>query len=402
MKVSYTLLFIFILPFIDLIGEIIHQSRFLTSFESILVKFENANRILTDRGIIKHNTEEAIKHLCVAVFLVFLSTFILMVTIRPNLRTFLISKFKSYRIHVESFMGVSSFEMTLLCTQTSFIRFFESRWIFDLFITNNILRYLWLPTVLFIIAPLEARFKIFMEVKFHEFSNLAIGLVHYICFLLFPSFIFYYYLLFFKLHKININSTNLMLLKDLNLYFLQQSYNTPSLMIFPTLFSNNFIAKKIDQSNPDLLLSAILLDLYKVRCKRILFLFPFLSNLLFSFIIFIVKGSFLNSLCTNDIHHVCAQLILEEYINISWFKYFLIPFNLGVRDMIVENDLKLVELLKSFGNPERKHFIHKLSEAILIKMENHEIGFPSSIHRLLYNSSNLIERLENIILNLNK
>lgn len=397
MKISYLLIFIFF-PFFDLFWELIFQYRSLADLKFILEKSKDL--FSKDmHHILEHNIGASVKHLLIGIFLTSFASFILFITVNLNLRSMLLRYSKTLVSYYKPFMGVSSFEMFILQLQCSILRYFESRWIYDIFITNNFLRWFWLPTVVGIIAPVEIRFKVYMEKTFHNKSNLINNILHATMATSFPIILFYYYSLFGNLSKIDVSS-DLPNFKNCNFYYNNVSDSTCNVFLATSFFNNNFIIQKPENSHEilEVFLNIAFLDFYKIKHKSGLFLHPFTKNLIFLFFFTIANKHFLKSLCSNDIGHVCASLILEEYINVGWFKFMTLLFNLSESKMIYNNDINISNYIKNISNFEnRQKFITLLSEAFILKMENHEPCCSSNLYQLTNNTTGLIERLKNII-----
>ena len=251
-----------------------------------------------------------------------------------------------------AFHQITSFEMLILQTQCLIIRYFESRWIWNLFISEDSpFNRLWIVVVFSIWAPLEMRFKIFMEEKFHSNSVIIVGLVHALASSLYPYFSLFW-ILNFSNSKILEQIIRLNNVKNVSiLWIISDSHH---LKITPASFlSKNYFIVEGGHGLYDSNLTAMMLfDSYNFNpfYKLISFIMPFVVNMMFACLAIHVNKKYLKHLHFEDIHHITSYLVIEEFLNLGFYKYLWALYRGIEKLFILKNDIAVNKYLNSLDN----------------------------------------------------
>lgn len=340
---------------LDILIESFYQLFVLYFFDHFVMVFPNFKTQILDKALEKNllaSVRGSIIHLLINFTLI--ATVILFMNLMFN------SNFKKSTYNIvkrllglfPAFHQITSFEMLILQTQCLIIRYFESRWIWNLFISEDSpFNRLWIVVVFSIWAPLEMRFKIFMEEKFHSNSVIIVGLVHALASSLYPYFSLFW-ILNFSNSKILEQIIRLNNVKNVSiLWIISDSHH---LKITPASFlSKNYFIVEGGHGLYDSNLTAMMLfDSYNFNpfYKLISFIMPFVVNMMFACLAIHVNKKYLKHLHFEDIHHITSYLVIEEFLNLGFYKYLWALYRGIEKLFILKNDIAVNKYLNSLDN----------------------------------------------------
>lgn len=383
------------IPFIDIFIEYIYQTGLYFSIVSRLEQYPNFSKNVLGHHTLKYIKESihhTLIHISTNVLLTGMCVFLVSLTINHKIRTSLFNFLFPIFYLFPSFSGVSSFEIFLLEVQCAIIRIFESKWICSLFFEDNILLNIsWPLFVFFILVPLEIRFKIYIEKRLHYKAPIFIGILHAISSILLPI---VYLLVSRSIFKCSLIESISFPgdLKKISVYHLKS--NSHHLEIIPISYYNSIIIKGNISHHKEDILSSLIFESSKFDIAGIVssLLMPFIKNLIFAFFVVYFDKKYLKMFCSNDIHHICAHLIVEEFLNIGFFKYLLSPLIILENLLVYSHDDKIRNFL--LQNTEKSKIA---TEYFNLKLHSHKSIHPSFFYCMFNNETNTISRLNEIL-----
>jgi len=411
MKNKSLLLVACTVPLVDIVWELLYQLGLGFRLDSLIKDYKNLIPLISSEIIlnIKHEVSHGLNHLITEQILYAVCLLFLLLTLNVKIRSNLFNLLKHFQKFTPSFMGVSQPEMFLLQLQCIFLRSLESKWLYDSFIRpGTVLNRLWIPIVIILVSPIEVRFKIYMEKRFHSLSTVLVGVMHAAATVLFPICYLYYLSVFYKLEPLNTNfdSLNTQLFSTTARFngngFLQYSDFVSNYIVFDSSAMNagghgehaSLISGHQHSSMPlDILHEhaieyVLCFNLHKSANHRYYLVAPFVKNLIFAGYVFFADKLLLKSLCSTEINHVCAHLIMEEFLSTILFRYLLSPFNIYEKAQVYKYDSVIAEL------PNKKAVI---KAGLGNSLGFHGILHPSICFQIFNNQTNLFSRLDNIL-----
>lgn len=353
-------LFFVAISLLDIVIESFYQLFILYFFNQFILLFPKTegllNKELTENII--HTARGSLIHIFIGLTLISTVVGLFILILTPTFRKTVFGLVRPILDIFPAFYSISSFEMLILQIQCLVIRYFESRWIWNLFISENSpFNRLWIVFVFSILAPLEMRFKIFMEEKFHSNSVIIIGFVHALSCAVYP---YFQLLCILNFSHPKIDSINFDLPKDLNFFknvsLVSIHPHSHHLKITPIGFFNRnyFIVEGAHNLKIEDLSATMLYDSYKFNTFHIIlsFIIPFIVNMLFAFLAIQISKRYLKHLHIEDIHHITTYLILEEFLNLGFYKYLYAPYRGLEKLFIIRHDLDVNKYLNSLDNKE--------------------------------------------------
>lgn len=405
MKSHLLFLVFMIIPYIDIIVELINQA-----FWAFILPKSFENMSLSDFGLgslasainlhdfqhaIKHSHLASTIHLLKSLAIVSALTLFLIVTLNKSLRSPLIKLVSILRLGFHSEKVISRFEISILYLMTFIIRALESKWLFNLFVKeDSLMDYMWI-LVLLLVVVVEVRFKVYLEKIFHSASTTIICAFHLLGTLILPFVIYYFHTYMNGSELEFVDNISNGLVEDDPLQLINPSCHHGLKIHYLQFFRSGMFlveGKKDHFKDLEKIMFLIAMDSYKSNVFWEYFLKLIIKNIVYIVTIYFADKYFLNSLCSDDIHHICAHLIMEEYINSGFIKIFNIPFSyFEQQTRIAECDTAIYEYLKDFPNS-----VKSLIFAFQNKMNNHEMFDNTFIYNLWNNSSSLSKRAERI------
>lgn len=397
MPSKYLLVLAYTIPFADLLSESIYQSGLLLSIPSKINQYPKMRLVIHGEEDISHirsSIAHTIEHLAIHQIIVLTCILCMVIAVNPRVRSSCMALLGKTSSYFPSFMGVSSSEIVLLQLQCSLVRTLESKWIWNDFVSDGtLLDRMWAPFVFAILAPAEVRFKIYMERKLHHFTPIALGVLHAVSTVLFPMVYFEYLKYFTDLRPFEpIDSS----LDSLDILSSIRFFNIPSksshVVITPiSMLNQHYLILNGDISHHHAeVCSQLIFESYRFSNDTYNMLAPFAKNLIFACFVMLSDKKFLKSICSQEIHHICAHLILEEFLNVGFCRYLLTPFNSFERQLAIGHDLKIASL------PNKVDIVHN---ALNWQLHEHQNIHPSPFFQLFNSDTNWLERLGNILSN---
>lgn len=380
-----------LVPLTDLIVESFCQ---LSLFFAITATFKQYNKFTsfflenTKQNFLKKFEESILNtiiHLSYHVLLIVSCFLLVLVTLNQKLRSLIIRISTPFLYFFPKFLNVSSFELFLLEIQCVCVRLVESKPIWNLFVNEaSILDYTWPFFVFFICAPIEVRIKIYLEEKFKQYTPIVIGVLHAFSSFVFPIVYFLSVKLFYKLEYINIDTFH-------SISFYHFDTNSSHLKTLPinTLFGSFFLVQGHFSHHSKGLSEFLQFEAYKFANFSPFYfaLAPFFKNLIFAMLVIYFDKNYIKIFCNNDIHHVCAHLLTEEFLNVGFSKFLFSPF------YFIEN-----RLIESHDQKIRNNLTNKnLSNYLSYQLHNHVNIHPSLFFMMFNNETNIIKRIDNLI-----
>lgn len=412
MKNKSLLLIACAIPLVDILWEIFYQLGVGFRLDNLIKDYKNLIPLISPEIIlnIKHEISHGLNHLVTEQILYTVCLFFLLLTLNVKMRSSLFNLLKHFQMLTPSFMGVSKPEMFLLQLQCILLRSIESKWLYDSFIKpGTILNRLWIPIVILLVSPIEVRFKIYMEKRFHSLSTVYAGLMYAVATVFFPICYLCYLLVFYELEPLNTNSESL----NTNFFFTTARFNENGFFQFSNFVSscivfdssemnagghgehNSLVSGHQHSSTPSMALHrdasdyVIYFNLHKIANRRYYyFVAPFVKNLIFSGYVFLADKLLLKSLCSTEINHICAHLIMEEFLSTVLFRYLLSPFNIYEKAQVYKYDSVIAKL------PSKKAIIQA---GLRNNIGFHGLLHPSICFQIFNNQTNLFSRLDNIL-----
>lgn len=388
-----SLILIGITAFADLIFEYFYLISLKFSLESKLEQYKYFSEYVFKHHHLDHikkNIHHAIKHLSSHFVMIAVCVLLISVCLNENLRSRIIEKSHSLMYLFPEFLGVTRFEIFLLEIECGLIRMLESKWLWNLFIDeSSVLDKLWPGVVFLALTPLEIRFKIYLEKKYHYKASIIMGLIHATAGILFPIFYFAFVSSFYQCNKISSEIlSEIGLDKNISLYYSKTPAKHSVIMPITYLYRHILLFcghSTTPETNPQ-----ILFDSYKFSGFNLMFhiLSPFIKNLIFAFFIIYFDKKYLKSFCNNDIHHICAHLLLEEFLDVGFAKFFYSPINL-IESMLIKMHDNVIK--RKCATPE---LLTKYFES---QLHSHNCIHPSLLYSALYNQTNIISRIDSIL-----
>ncbi|KAM0680754.1 hypothetical protein GINT2_001027 [Glugoides intestinalis] len=388
------LFFMCLIPFSDILFEYTYQIFLLFSLRRNLTRYPKfLKRILNDHMLkhIKESIMHNIHHLSIHAFLILTSLVLVSITLNQKIRSRMFTLFSPIIYFFPKFLGVSEFEILLLELQYGIARCLESKFIWDLFVDETpFFNLLWPVFVFLILIPLEIRFKIFLEHKFHHMAGIIVSLLHATATVLFPIIYFAFVCMFYDCRKLGIPvSSYLAGTTNTSLYYLNTHSTHVKIMPIPGIRHNCFlvIGNFSHHVNSSLLFESCNFDGYNL----ILYIINlFIRNLLFAGIMILFDKKYLKMFCNNEVHHISAHLLTEELFDVGFSRYFLVLNTLFENMISYQYDEKLRSM--------------KLSDKVLSdyfesQLHNHKNILPSKLRSLFNPERNFLERIERLLSN---
>lgn len=390
------MILITVIPFIDILIECIYQWRLYLSIDSRLKQYHSFSQKVLGHQTIFHIRESIIHtlaHISTNAILIGMCVLLVSLTLNYKIRTSLLNFLFPVLYLFPSFSGVSSFEIFLLEVQCGIIRVFESKWIWALFFKENTYtNALWVLFVFLVAVPMEIRLKIYIEKKLHYKAPIFIGTMHAASKLLFPI----AYLLVSKrlAFKCSLIDTISFFGNSRKISVYHQKSNSHHLEIIPISYYNSIMIKGDLSHYKGDILSTLVFESFRFNLVGTLtsILIPFVKNLIFAFFVIGFDKRYLKMFCSNDIHHICAHLITEEFLNVGFFKYLLSPLTILENLLVYSHD---ETVRKALSKDPRKNSI--VAEYFDLQLNSHKNIHPSFFYSMFNNETNVISRLDTIL-----
>lgn len=397
MPSKYLLVLAYTIPFADLLSESVYQSGLFISTPSKMEEYPKLRSIFHGEETVSHirsSIVHTIEHLAVHQIIVLVCLLCMAITINSRARLACMALLEKTSPYFPPFMGVSSSEIVLLQLQCSLIRVLESKWVWNDFVSGgSLLDKMWAPFVFAILAPVEIRFKIYLERKLHHLAPMALGVLHAASTVIFPIVYFGYLKYFSELRSFDPTDSST---DSLSILSSIQFFNVPGqsshISITPiSMFSHHYLILNGDISRHYTeVCSQLLFESYIFNNSLYNSLAPFAKNSIFACFVILLDRKFLKSICSREIHHICAHLIFEEFLNVGFCRYLLTPFNNFEKGLAIDHDLKIASL------PNKVKIVH---DALKWQLHEHKNIHPSPFFQLFNSDSNLLERFGNILSN---
>lgn len=399
MKSSLQIYILYLFSILDLCWEYGYQLVYYFNIDRVFSRYSTLSKAIIPEHVlhdVEHSIIHNIIHLSIHLLLVISCIFFFSLLISQRLRQ-VVFDWTSYVLGAfPAFKSVSNFEICLLTSLCSIIRYFENKWVWDMFVPKESkLTYLWPFFVVCLWAPIEIRFKIYLEKTIHYKAPYVLGLMHAVATVVFPLFYFTYSKIFFKVTPFELNVVpDFLDMKNIQGFHKHSSADHLNIMSF-SFFNKGFFlveGKETDLHHhlSDISLS-FLLESYKfMTSSRIYFLlYPFITNLIFAYAVVKVDKMYLKQLTSPEIHHICAHLILEEFLNIGFNKFFSAVFSVFAVILTTSRDTQIQEILNS--DTKMKNSLIKF---ISFLVHSHRNICPSSFYSFFHNETNTLDRID--------
>lgn len=393
MPSKYLLAIVYIIPFADLVAESVYQSELFVSIPSKIKQYPELRPVFHGEETISHiksSIIHTIEHLAIHQIVVFVCFLYMIIAIDSGARSIFMTLLEKTFPYFPSFMGVSSPEIVLMQLQCSIIRILESKWVWNDFVAcGTVLDRMWIPFVLIVLAPVEIRFKIYLERKLHHLAPIVLAVLHASSATLFPIFYFFYLQCFSGMRPLNTVDSSL----D-GIFSLAQFFHVPSKSSHVTVTPVNMLGHHYFVLNGDIshhyaeVCSQLLFESYQSSNSLYSTLAPFAKNMAFACFVIFSDKKFLKSICSREIHHICAHLILEEFLNVGFCRYLLVPFNSFERGLVADHDRKIARLSNK---------TQIVRNAFNWQLHEHKNIHPSPFFEFLHSDTNMLERFEKIL-----
>ncbi|ELA42286.1 uncharacterized protein VICG_00686 [Vittaforma corneae ATCC 50505] len=387
------MVFMGLIPLIDLLVECFYQILLVLSLNTKLSQYKNFSKLILKEKHL-HHIEESIYHtlchLSLHMGMAIVCVWLIAIALSSRLRSFVLCHISSILYLFPKFLNVTSFEIFLLEIQCVCVRCIESKWIWNLFVNeSSILDYIWPVFVLLIWAPFEVRFKIFLEERFHHLAPIVLGITHGMACTTFPIAYFLAMKLVYHSVKSEINSS--LILKKLGFYHFETASKHVKVLPISMPSDQFFLVQGHISDHSKGIYEFLQFEAFKFDGYASMYylLQQFAKNLIFACLVIYFDKRFLKVFCSNDIHHICAHLLTEEYLNVGFSRYLFSPFTFVENYFINQHDMKIKE------NVGRD--VSSLSNYFSFQLHNHKNIHPSLFYRLFNNETDTIERIDNIL-----
>lgn len=378
-------------PFVDILFECSHQLRLLICPTTALVSC--ANFCIVCKNLM-HELPKSIYrtliHLSLHAWLCILTFTLILVAISPRLRASIIQwSFITPKVFPK-FMSVSTFEIFLIEVLSASCRIIESKWIWNLFVKeSSLFDYFWFPLCAIFIAPFEIRFKIYLEEKFRTLAPVVIGILHALATSIMPILYFVGSQCFVGCKLKSIDLTNFGL-GIVNYYHLQTSSTHLKIIPVNMIFRNCFLVQG-DARHTKGMSVHLVFEAYKFYNLSAFFylILPLLENMIFAALVIYLDRKLVKTMCSNDIHHICAHLILEEYLCVGLSRYIYSPFTWIDKYLISQHDKKIKDL--GYMNTDMlRNYFH-------FQLHGHANVHPSMIYQFFNGETDIIGRIDTLL-----
>lgn len=400
MKHSAKYLILVGIAMLDILLESFYQLFALFRFDSFISSFpEFVKLILNDhlKTEIFSSIKHTIVHLSVHSLLICTCVALLIILFTPKAKTGIFKVVKHVSGAFPAFYGITSFEILILQTQCFVVRYLESRWVWNIFVSeHSMFNLLWPIFVFSIVAPLEMRFKIFLEKKFHYKAVVAIGLLHALSSLIFPYIQLFLSMKVFKSTIVKINDEIAPVIshfKNTTIVFLQSKSHHLNITAASFFNRNYFLIEGHHGTDLNDISASLLFESYKFRTfyKIISAISPFVLNMMFAGIVIFLNKRYLKHLHSADINHITIYLVIEEFLNLGFFKFISAPYRVIEKLLISRNDATIKTRLDlSISNSIILKFIEQA-------IHSHKRICSSPLSILFSCESNTLRRVENVL-----
>lgn len=387
------MVFMGLIPLIDRVVEYFYQTLLVLSLSAKLSEYKNFSKFILKEEHLRHIEKSichTLYHLSLHIGVTAACMSLVAIALSSRMRSFVLRCISSSLYLFPKFLNVTSFEIFLLEIQCICVRTIESKWIWNLFVNeSSILDYVWPIFVLLIWAPLEVRFKIFLEERFHQLAPVVLGIMHGMSCIALPIAYFLGMKLACHCEKSEFNS--LSTLKKLSLYHFETASKHMKILPISMLSHQFFLVQGHISSHSKGIYEFLQFEAFRFDgyASTYYLLQQFAKNLIFACLVIYFDRRFLKIFCNNDIHHICAHLLTEEFLNVGFSRYLFSPFIFIENYFISQHDMKIKENL---GKE-----VPLLSNYFSFQLHNHKNIHPSYFYSLFNDETNIIERIDDIL-----